>query len=87
MSTYFYMRSLEVGIYYFSHIQVISFFVFLFFNSKEITLKKIVDHNGPYKSIGFFIWEVTWYKGLELGQYKSITSLKEVAKYISNHLP
>jgi hypothetical protein len=35
----------------------------------------------------FFIQEVTLHKGLEFGQSKSITNLKEVAEYITYQLP
>jgi hypothetical protein len=35
-------------LYYLIHIEVISFFVFFFLDSKEITLNKTADYSGNY---------------------------------------
>jgi hypothetical protein len=73
---------LDVGIYYLIQIQMISSFVFLFQFEKN-NFKQNCGLQLAIQIFSFFICEITWHKGLEFGQYKFITNLKEVAEYIN----
>jgi hypothetical protein len=69
MSTYVYMRSLEVRSWsLLLNLYTGYFFLCVFlFQLEKVTLNKVVDYIVAFKSFSFFIRKVTWHKKLELG--------------------